>query len=148
MATIVPQAVFPLYNAFTNFTPVIPKFYWDVYSQEERIKAICKELDKICAYANALGIQLNVNTKEVEELAALFEDFKAGAYDDYYEQVIAAWVERHMPDIIAQAIKMVFFGLTDDGYFCAWIPDSWNDIMFDTGFVFGEPDYGRLILTY
>ena len=43
---------------------------------------------------------------------------------------------------------MVFFGLTSDGYFCAYIPDAWSDIEFDTGAVFGRFDYGRLILRY
>lgn len=136
----------PLYQAFTQYTPVIPKMYWDVYSQEERIKAICKEIGKIVAYANKLGIQINTNTEEIEKLAKEFDDFKAGAYDDYYEQVISAWVQKHMPEIIRQAIKMVFFGLTKDGYFCAYIPDAWSDIVFDTGAVYGRSDYGRLIL--
>lgn len=49
-------------------------------------------------------------------------------------------------EIISKTMKMVFFGLTDDGYFCAYIPDTWDDIQFDTGMIYGEPEYGRLIL--
>lgn len=138
----------PLYQAFTAYTPVIPKMYWDVYSQEERVKAICKEIGKIVAYANSLGIQINTNTSEIEDLIKQFDDFKEGAYDDYYEQVISAWVDKHMPEIIRQAVNMVFFGLTDTGYFCAYVPDSWADIVFDTGAVYGRSDYGHLILRY
>lgn len=138
----------PLYQAFTQWTPVIPKMYWDVYSQEERIKAICKEIEKIVAYANTLGIQINTNTDEIEKLIKQFEEFKAGAYDDYYEQVISQWVKNHMEEIIRQAVRMVFFGLTDTGYFVAYIPDSWGDIVFDTGAVYGRSDYGHLILRY
>lgn len=150
MATITPTTyaatLLPLYQAFTEWTPVIPKMYWDVYSQEERIKAICREIGKLVAYANKLGIQINTNTEEIEELAKQFDEFKAGAFDDYYEQVISTWVQNHMPEIIRQAVKMVFFGLTSDGYFCAYIPDAWSDIVFDTGAVYGRSDYGRLIL--
>ena len=73
----------PLYKAVTEYTPVIPKLYWDVYSQEERIKAICNELDKICAYANTLGIQLNYNTAEIEALYNEFEEFKASGFDGF-----------------------------------------------------------------
>lgn len=150
MATITPTTyaatLLPLYQAFTEWTPVIPKMYWDVYSQEERIKAICKEIGKLVAYANKLGIQINTNTKEIEELAKQFDEFKNGAFDDYYEKILAAWVDKHMPEIIAQAVKMVFFGLTSTGYFCAYIPDSWSDLTFDTGAVYGRSDYGRLIL--
>ena len=38
--------------------------------------------------------------------------------------------------------------MTDDGYFCAYVPDSWVDIEFDTGAVYGYYTYGRLILRY
>lgn len=138
----------PLYQYFTNFTPVVPKMYWDVFSQEQRIKAICDHINKLVAYSNALGVQINTNTQEITDLLKQFDEFKEGAFDDYYEQVISAWVEKHMPEIMAQAAKMVFFGLTDDGYFCAYVPDSWSDIVFDTGMVYGRSDYGRLILRY
>lgn len=43
---------------------------------------------------------------------------------------------------------MVFFGLTSDGHFCAYIPGSWADIEFDTGAVYGTSQYGRLLLRY
>lgn len=136
----------PLYQAFTQYTPVIPKLYWDVYSQEERIKAICEHIDKLVAYANTLGIQINTNTEEIEKLAKEFDEFRDGAFDDYYIKILSAWVDKHMPEIIKQAIKMVFFGLTSDGYFCAYIPEAWSDIQFDTGMVYGTSAYGRLIL--
>ena len=139
----------PLFYAFTSYTPVIPKFYWDVYSQEERIKTICIHIDKIIAYANTLGIQINKNIDEIEKLVKEFDEFKSGAYDDYYEQVISAWVEAHMPEIMEQATRMVFFGLTQDGYFAAYIPESWADLVFDTGFDYDNPaEYGHLILSY
>lgn len=136
----------PLYQAFTQYTPVIPKMYWDVYSQEERIKAICKHIDKLVAYANSLGIQINANTEEIAKLIAEFDEFKSGAYDEYYQQVIDKWVDDNMEAIISRAVRMVFFGLTSNGYFCAYIPSSWSDIQFDTGMVYGREDYGRLIL--
>ena len=53
-----------------------------------------------------------------------------------------------MPNIISEAIKTVYFGLTLDGYFVAYIPESWTQIIFDTGAVYGTPEYGRLILSY
>lgn len=139
----------PLYNAFTQLTPVIPKMYWDVYSQEERIKAICEHIDKIIAYANTLGIQINKNTDQIEKILDEFDEFKAGAYDDYYEKVISKWVEVNMPSIMKQAARMVFFGLTADGYFAAYIPETWADISFDTGFDYdNKSEYGHLILKY
>lgn len=138
----------PLFAAFTNYTPTVPKLYWDVYSQEERIKAICENLDKIVAYCNAMGIEINASADEIEKLLSEFEEFKAHGFDDYYRETIEAWVYENMPDIMKQAARMVFFGLTSDGYFCAYVPESWNEIIFDTGMVYGSAAYGRLILNY
>ena len=50
--------------------------------------------------------------------------------------------------IFRKVVRQVFFGLTRDGYFCAYVPDSWNDIVFDTGWNFGDDNYGRLILRW
>lgn len=51
-------------------------------------------------------------------------------------------------DAISKAIKMVFFGLSDDGYFVAYIPNSWDYITFGTILDCESPDYGKLTLSY
>ena len=56
-----------------------------------------------------------------------------------------------MKDIIEKAVKMVFFGLTDAGYFVAFIPDSWDEIMFETtgyDYMTSDYDFGHLVLSY
>lgn len=133
---------------YSAFTPTIPKLYWDVKSQEQRILNLFDLLDKLVCYANMLGIRINVTDSDVSDLKAEFEKLKDGKFWDMYEKKLTEWIESSLPDIIGQAAKMVFFGLTDDGYFCAYIPESWKDITFDTGAVFGRADYGRLILKY
>lgn len=145
MAVINP---FPPYSGYTWSTPVVPKLYWDVYSQEQRWKAICCELGKLVEYADAIGAQVNINIEQINKLWEEFETFKESGFFDYYAEQIEAWINENMERIISEAIKMVFFGLTPDGYFCAYIPKSWAGIMFDTGAVYGEDDYGRLILEY
>ncbi len=46
----------------------------------------------------------------------------------------------------------VYFGLTDDGYFVAYIPEAWNKIAFNTtGYDIDlpiQPEYGHLVLSY
>lgn len=135
------------YGAFTTFTPTLPEFYWDVYSAEQRIKHICYELCKLAKYDDYLAEQLGLTREDVEKLMADFEKFKESGFEDYYEQQINQWINEHMPDIMAQATKMVFFGLTDDGYFCAYIPAQWAFI-FDTIVDYDSDDYGRLTITY
>lgn len=57
-----------------------------------------------------------------------------------------------MENLISQAIKNVYFGLTKEGYFVAYIPESWKDITFNTtGLDISvpiEPEYGHLVLSY
>lgn len=138
----------PCFAAFTQFTPAVPKLYWDVKSQEQRIKAICEQIHKMICYADMLGDKINITHEEIEELNALFEKFMESGFEEYYEEQIQAWIDAHMPDIIASAIKMVFFGLTEDGYFCAWIPQSWEGIVFDTISDYSSENYGCLTLSY
>ena len=45
----------------TEYTPVIPKIYWDVYSQEERYKWLCLEYDKIMHYLSDTIKYINDN---------------------------------------------------------------------------------------
>ena len=52
------------YHSFTQFTPALPKFYYDVYSHEQRVKAICLEIDKLMKYSEYL-------TGKVGELSAV-----------------------------------------------------------------------------
>ena len=46
----------------------------------------------------------------------------------------------------------VYFGLTDNGYFAAYIPEAWDKINFrTTGFDFNtplQPEFGHLVLEY
>ena len=140
--------IIPMYCGFTDFVPSVPQLYWNVVSNEQRIHAICKELDKLICYAEFLGININDYANIVEELQREFDEFKASGFLDYYEQQLNAWINEHMPEIIAKSVKMVYFGLTLEGYFVAYIPDSWKEIIFDTGMVYGEDTYGRLLLRW
>lgn len=66
--------VLPYFAGFTAYTPEIPKLYWDVKSQEQRIKAICMELHKAVCYINAVTDQVNGISTEIEQT---LENFKA-----------------------------------------------------------------------
>ena len=134
------------YASFTSFTPVLPAFYYDVYSSEQRVKAICKEIDKLINYADMLDVNLNATHDDVVALQEELQNLKDGGLLDYYEKQIQTWIDANMERLIERAIKFVYFGLTSDGYFCAYIPNSWDGITFDTGAVYGRSDYGRLIL--
>lgn len=144
------QRWFPYFAGFTEFTPTIPKLYWNVESQEQRILALCRQLHKLICYIDYVGDKVVLNHEDIEGLKAEFEKFKESGFEDYYEDQLNAWIDEHMADIISRYVKQVFFGLTLDGYFVAYIPEhsAWEDIIFDTGANYNDDKYGRLILNY
>lgn len=66
-------AVVPLV-AWTWSTPVIPQFYWNVYSAEQRIKQICLEIGRIQEYLNYFAAHYNKMSgylnKRIDKLTA------------------------------------------------------------------------------
>lgn len=138
----------PLWPAFFPSAPVVPKLYYDALSPEQRIKKLCEELHRLCEYANMLGIRVNEDATLIEKLAEQFDKFIEGGFEEYYEGMLTAWILQNAGELLTKYIKLVFFGLTPDGYFCAWIPESWSEITFDTVADYSDPFYGRLVLLY
>lgn len=66
-------AVVPLV-AWTWNTPIIPQFYWNVYSAEQRIKQICLEIGRIQEYLNYFAAHYNKMSgylnKRIDKLTA------------------------------------------------------------------------------
>ena len=136
------------YSEFVSTTPALPSLYWDVYSSEQRIKEMCKELCKLVDYANELGVYTSTDRERIDALYAEFEQFKESGFADYYEQLLQKWIDENHKAIYEHLAKQVFFGLTQDGHFVAYVPDSWSDIVFDTGSDINLSTYGRLILRW
>ena len=136
----------PPFWGFSAFTPTIPKLYWNVKSQEQRILNLFDLLNKLVCYCDNMGLQIDVSTEDIKTLQENLQNLKDGGLVDYYEQQIYQWIQDNMEALISASIKFVYFGLTKDGYFCAYIPKSWSELTFDTGAVYGRSDYGRLIL--
>lgn len=88
----------------------------------------------------------------IGDLQKLLEDVAAGNFPDEIADAIREFIVNNFYDIVGDMTKMVFFGLTDTGYFVAYIPESWDDIeFFTTGWDFNTdlmPEYGHLVLGY
>lgn len=138
----------PPFWGFSAFTPTIPKLYWDVKSQEQRILNLFDLLNKIVCYCNKMGLQIDVNAQDIADLQKAMQELKDGGLLDYYEQQIYDWIQANMADLLLAGIRQVYFGLTQDGHFVAYVPDSWSDIVFDTGSDINLSTYGRLILRW
>lgn len=81
---------FPHWHNFTEFTPVIPALYWDVESEEQRTKALCKQLCKLINYAAKMGIA-------IDELQQMLEDIEAGRLDPVIYEAIEDWFAENQP---------------------------------------------------
>ena len=142
-----PPRYVPYFPGWTAFTPVVPQAYWNVYSAEERTLRISRLIDKIACYCDMLGDKISDNRADIDELIEEFADFKAHGFDDYYAAQVLQWISDNLEFIYENTIKQVYFGLTSDGYLVAYIPDSWDDIIFDTGYDYDDArTFGRLIL--
>lgn len=136
------------YQGIVGATPTIPKFYWDVKSQEQRIKIMCYLIQGLIECYDSHDVRISKNEADIKELQDKFQQFVEHGFDEYYEQQVIEWISQHIGVLYEQLAKQVFFGLTSDGHFCAYVPDSWSDITFDTGAVYGTDWYGRLILRF
>lgn len=91
-------------------------------------------------------------TNTIEDLQQLLDDIAAGVFPEEIADSIKKFIVNNFYDIVGDMMKMVFFGLTDSGYFVAYIPESWDDIQFfTTGWDFNTdlmPEYGHLVLGY
>lgn len=103
----------------------------------------------------ALNEWIASNTPKIEELEKFMNDMQnESTLPEGVKQAIYDWCSSNLIDLVGAAIKNVFFGLTDDGHFVAFIPDSWDDITFNTTYydivlsAHPEVDYGHLVLSY
>lgn len=133
----------------------LPQLYWNVKSMEQRILSICEWLQKLTEYSENLADTVNGSDSifakinaEIEALEAEFEHFKASGFDDYYKEQVAIWIKNNLEYVYRYMTARVFFGLTDDGYFVAYIPETWRDITFDTILDYDNANYGHLVLEY
>ena len=101
---------------------------------------------------DALNQWIATNTPRIEDLEAFKDALESGILPAGVQHGIEVWMSTHAAEIIAAVIKNVWFGLTNAGYFVAYVPDSWNDIIFKTtGYDISlalMPDFGHLVLQY
>lgn len=134
---------------------VLPAVYGDELSYYE---VLCKVRDKLNDTINILNQQgENVNglitlynqlNERVIALENEVDDIKNGKYVELYLDSIIAWIDANLQQLVSRIVKFVCFGLSDDGYFTAYIPATWAFLSFDTVATYDDPDYGKLIIQW
>lgn len=130
---------------------ILPLVYDDSISYYE---VLCKLTEYIQTLIDQMGNYDNL-TEEIQQLQQEvnlvkeeLDKVKNGDYVSLYIESLAKWIDANLQEMVARIVKYIFFGLTDDGYFAAYVPDSWDFIKFDTGMVTDEETYGHLLLYY
>ena len=142
---------YPWFDKWLGFSGAIPEIYWNVYSNEQRYKFLCKRIQGLVEYASKMGTELNVQGDAIEELAQELADMSetfAEDFADYYKATICEWVNDHLDCIVGNAVRFVQFGLTDDGRLIATIPNNWDFLQFKTNMDADSEEFGKLQIVY
>lgn len=96
--------------------------------------------------------ELGDTSERLAELERCCEAIRNGTFTPEMEARILEIVQNNIIDLIGDMVKFVFFGLTMDGYFVAYIPEPWDSIIFNTTnydiFIEGVTEFGRLTISY
>lgn len=100
-------------------------------------------LCKIVAYINNLIDNNNEIIEYVDELKAELK-----VIQDWIDNFDTSYAEKIIREYLA---TMIFVEISNEGYFVYYIPESWDDITFNTtglDVTIDNYDYGRLVLSY
>ena len=126
---------------FTNEYP-----YTDFH--ELNLSWVIERIKKLMGQVSNLETWRAQHENEYQQLKDLYDAVMSGDFPPSIVEAFEDWMSRNAIELVGKLVKHVYFGLTDDGYFCAFIPDNWSDITFDTIDDFSDPLYGHLMLMY
>lgn len=113
---------------------------------------LLKHMKSVMDAVNDLDDWRQQHETEYKQLKTLYDQIMSGNFPPSVKSAFERWMNENALEIVGSMVKNVFFGLTDSGYFVAYIPDSWDDIIFHTtGWDIETelmPDYGHLVLSY
>ena len=118
---------------------------------ELNLDTVLKILNDVTISVKEVKKILDDYVDTADKFLELYNAMLNGDFPQPVQDAFNKWMRENALDLVGDLVKMVFFGLTDDGYFVAFIPESWDDITFGTtgldDFPAGIP-YGHLTLSY
>lgn len=147
------------YNKLNKFRfwaqKVLPLVYDESLSYYEVLCKVVDYLNKVIEnqvdWSGAIeGLENDIDElrDEIDIVNDELEKVKSGDYVSLYLDSLKAWIDENLQELVARIVKQVWFGLTDTGYFVAYIPSSWDGITFDTIVDSTSELYGHLVLRY
>lgn len=132
-------------NMFKYWThKILPLVYDDSLSYYEVLNKLTEKLNEVID-------NYSVFDGTIKDLIEFKNSLISGEFPEPLEDAMNKWVDAKLTSLISTAVHNVWFGLTDSGYFVAYVPDSWSEITFQTtGYdtnVDIQPEYGHLVLS-
>lgn len=113
-------------------------------------------LCKVIKILNNSLEDINILKEEIENTNSALDVFKEGVESQFEELVNGTWIQGTIPyleELLKQYIPVaIFFEINNDGYFVTNIPETWDEIQFNTtGYDYPEINgvgYGHLVMSY
>jgi len=115
---------------------VLPLVYDDSLSYYELLDKVVYKLNEVVASNDELVDYVGPFSEKINAIEQELKELLDGGYVEMIQQYMG------------EAIKHVYFGLTNAGYFAAYIPDNWSDLHFSTITDYSSELYGHLVLMY
>ncbi len=153
------QKVLPLvYDESLSYYEVLCKlisYMENMFSTQENFQSALNNLNEKQTTLEENFETLNTNfdelknniNQELEAMKTLLDSIKNGDYVDLYLDSIKSYIDDNLQTLVKGLVNYVSFGLTADGYFCAYIPNTWDFIIFST-VDYGEELEGHLVLEW
>lgn len=135
------------YLCMYHIQKVLPAVYDDSLSYYELLAKVQDKLNEVVGDLNNLNEWQSAQDEALSEMESMIREFIDGGYREDFDTFAQQWLDENISAALENATKMVFFGLTTDGYFCAYIPTKYS-FVFDTVMDYDSPNYGRLTIKY
>lgn len=130
------------------YVPGDPGMY-DLRWMVSQIQSLTALVQGIAKGQESQGGNITALNSAMADLAAAQKCINDRLNDgDFENGKFLEWADKNLPAMVCEMVRFVWFGLTPDGHFCAYVPANWNWLTFNTGTDITEPEYGHLIITY
>lgn len=146
------QKVLPLvYDESLSYYEQLSKLLWMIQDLAKGLDGFLDVVEELKIRQDEVeqafaDLQQTVND-EIDKMYELLERIKNGEYLDLYLDAIKEYIDRNLQLFVSNIVKYVNFGISDDGYFVAYIPETWEFIEFST-MPWDEPLAGHLVLEW
>lgn len=112
---------------------------------------LLKTMQDVLAKVDALDNWKETHEAEYLTLKRLYDQLSSGNFPPAFQDALVNWMQANVLDIVGDFVKSIFFEVDDSGYLVAYIPESWQDITFNTtgyDIEIAGVDFGHLTLSY